>query len=91
MHYTVVATYLEYVLSRSYQVMDSAEGSVPSNPHQPDTSFRFPKRSFGKTKVVEQAFQQSWFAKWTFLHYDEMNDLYFVTHAWWHLRKRKCK
>ena len=47
------------------------ENYIPPTPHQPGPSFKFPKHSFGKTKIVERSFQQSWFAKWPFLHYDE--------------------
>ena len=39
--------------------------------------YNFPKRSFGKTKVVHRAFQQSWFGKWKWLHYDSSKDLCF--------------
>ena len=42
-------------------------------PHQP-VNFNFPKRSFGKTKVVKRSFQGSWFKQWPFLHYDEAED-----------------
>ncbi len=45
-------------------------------PHQPQ-SFAFPKRSFGTSKVVERSFQQNWFDKWSFLHYDEAKDAVF--------------
>jgi hypothetical protein len=49
---------------------------VPAKPHQP-LNFKFPKRSFGKQKVVERSFQPSWFSKWPFLHYDEAKDIVF--------------
>ena len=39
--------------------------------------YNFPKRSFGKTKVVHRAFQQSWFGKSKWLHYDSSKDLCF--------------
>ena len=47
---------------------------LPFKPHQP-TDIIFPKRSFGKTKVVQRSFQASWFKKWTFLHYIEDQDV----------------
>ena len=47
---------------------------VPDTPHQPDASFAFPKRAFGKTKVAERSFQSSWFRSWTWLHYCESKD-----------------
>ena len=37
----------------------------------------YPKRKFGKTKVVHKAFQAQWFAKWLWLHYDTTQDLAF--------------
>ena len=43
-------------------------------PHQPGPSFSFPKRSFGKTKVVQRSFQASWFRSWTWIHYEEATD-----------------
>ena len=42
-------------------------------PHQP-RNFSFPKRYFGKTKVVQRSFQVSWFDKFKWLHYDEIAD-----------------
>ena len=39
--------------------------------------FNYPKREFGKTKVVRRAFQAQWFAKWPWLHYDTAQDLAF--------------
>ena len=47
---------------------------LPDTPHQPDASFNFPKRAFGKKKVVERSFQSSWFRSWTWLHYSESKD-----------------
>ncbi len=45
-------------------------------PHQPERHV-FPKRQFGKSKVVSRAFQGSWFCKWKWLHYESSNDLAF--------------
>ena len=36
---------------------------ISDHANQP-SGYNFPKRSFGKTKVVHHAFQQSWFGKW---------------------------
>lgn len=47
--------------------------SLPAKPHQPRT-ISFPKRSFGKTRVVQVAFKATWFDKWTWIHYDESTD-----------------
>ena len=49
---------------------------LPSSPHQP-SGFVFPKRPFGKAKVVYRSFQKSWFKEWPFLHYDEAKDVAF--------------
>ena len=38
------------------------------------SGYNFPKRSFGKTKVVHRSSQQSWFSKWKWLHYDSSKD-----------------
>ena len=46
---------------------------IPVVPHQP-TTLEFPKKAFGKTKVVYYAFQPTWFKQWPFLHYDESKD-----------------
>ena len=46
---------------------------IAETPHQP-LSFLFPKRPFGKKNVVYRSFQPSWFASWTWLHYDETTD-----------------
>ena len=42
--------------------------SIPDKPNQPTSSFQFPKRTFGKTKIVSRSCQCSWFARWPFLH-----------------------
>ena len=57
----------------------SVEFSLPEvdeRPNQP-MHFKFPKRPFGKTKVVNRSFQNQWFEKWRWLHYDESRDLAF--------------
>ena len=41
--------------------------------HQPHT-FRSPQREFGKSSVVKRSFQQQWFSRWPWLHYDEGQD-----------------
>ena len=47
---------------------------VAERPNQP-MKFNFPKRQFGKTKIVNRSFQSQWFQKWRWLHYDESRDL----------------
>ena len=42
-----------------------------TKPNQPGGSFKFPGRTFG---ARERSFQSSWFAKHTWLHYDEESD-----------------
>ena len=54
---------------------DAGGGSVPVQPHHPDGSFSFPKRSFGQKKSVLRSFQPGWFVQWPFLHYDEALDV----------------
>ena len=47
-----------------------------SQPHQP-CSFAFRKRSFGKKTIVWRAFQAKRFDSYSWLHYDEANDVAF--------------
>ncbi len=65
-----------------FLTMDAEEASSSSaekldfeinQPHD----FSFPKRQFGKSKIVYRAFQSQWFNKWKWLHYDEANDAAF--------------
>ena len=53
---------------------------VPTKPHQ-SQSFSVPKRSFGLKKSMERRFQLNWFAKWSFLHCDEHNNVFFCCHT----------
>ena len=46
---------------------------LPDHPSQP-TATVFPRRPFGKTKVVHRSFQSVWFNQWKWLHYDASND-----------------
>ena len=55
------------------QLPDFGAEDKPNQPLQ----FDFPKREFGKTKIVNRAFQAQWFAKWQWLHYDCSRDLVF--------------
>ena len=50
--------------------------STGSQPNQP-RNIVFPQRSFGNTKILKRSFQPSWFDKFTWLDYDENNDLAF--------------
>ena len=54
--------------------------SLPDKPHHPGRSFSFPKRSFGKAKPVLCSAQSQWFDTWPFLHYDESQDVVFLSH-----------
>ena len=47
--------------------------SFPEKPHQPK-AFTFQKHSLGKKQVEQRAFQPIWFAKWSWIHYDESSD-----------------
>ena len=55
------------------QLPDFGADNKPVQPLQ----FHFPKREFGKTKIVKRAFQAQWFGKWQWLHYDCARDLVF--------------
>ena len=48
---------------------------ITTSPHQPGVEFKFPKRSFGKSTITQRSFQAQWFQQWSFLHYDEHNDV----------------
>ena len=48
---------------------------IPDKPHQPSANYKFPKRTFGQKKPVYRAFQSAWFSQWSFLHYNEANDV----------------
>ena len=37
----------------------------------------FPKRPFGKTKIIYRLFQSKWFQQWRWLHYDQSRILAF--------------
>ena len=47
---------------------------IGDKPHQP-FNFHFPQREFCKTSVVKRSFQNNWFQRWPWLHYDEEQDL----------------
>ena len=49
---------------------------VSEKPNQP-LDLAFPKRQFGKTKVVNRSFQAQWFQKFRWLHYDQSRNLAF--------------
>ena len=49
---------------------------LPEVPHQP-TTIEFPKRAYGKKKIVRCSFQSHWFSLWPFLHYSEASDVVF--------------
>ena len=50
--------------------------SIGAAPHQPNP-FHFPQREFGwPPHVTKRSFQPSWFAKWTWLHYNEEDAAY---------------
>ena len=52
----------------------SSSGSpLGDQPNQP-SSFTFPKRKIGEKHPVYRSFQPSWFRKYPWLHYDQVND-----------------
>ena len=44
---------------------------------RPNQPLDFPKRKFGKAKIVNRTFQLHWFGKWSCIHYDCSQDLAF--------------
>ena len=64
---------------------------LPLTPHQPSASFVYPKRAFGKKNIVWRSFQQAWFKQWTWLHYDEANDLAYCHICVSALKQKKMK
>ena len=63
---------------------------LPANPHQPHLT-AFPKRSFGKAKLVYRSFQASWFKEFPFLHYDEAKDVAFCHTCTTAIREKKIR
>ena len=55
-------------------------GAVPRRPN----SFHFPQRDFGRPPhVTKSSFQSSWFAKWTWHHYNKEEDAAYVPESSW--------
>ena len=67
----------------------SVTENLPDAPHQPKETFSFPKRQFGKTKVVKRACQASWFRSWSWLHYDETKDAVLCYLCWKAIYEKK--
>ena len=59
--------------STNGQSENQARILLGDQPNQPK-SFTFPKRTFGLKKPIYRSFQCSWFTKWPWLHYDQVND-----------------
>ncbi len=55
----------------------ASPASTEQKPHQPAATFTFPKINFGKKQDVKRSFQQSWFVRWSWLHYSETDDAAF--------------
>lgn len=55
-------------LSKILQLPD-----LPSEPTHPSSKYDFPKREFGKTKVVQRSCRAAWFTTWPWLHYQSVN------------------
>ena len=49
---------------------------VAEQPNQP-SNFKFPQREFGCKTKVKRLFQATWFKRWSWLHYNESNDVAF--------------
>lgn len=54
----------------------SSPSSLPDLGDRPNqaANFKFPKRKFGQTKPVFRSIQPTWFQKWPWLHYDQVED-----------------
>ena len=69
-----------YIRSHDSLAMATSDSSscksFPAEPHQP-RSFNFPKREFGKKKVLKRSFIPSWFDCYKWLDYDEAQDAAF--------------
>ena len=46
-----------------------ALADVSEKPTHPQTTFQFPKRDFGKKKIVQRSCRADWFTTWPWLHY----------------------
>ena len=46
---------------------------IAREPNQP-TGFSFSKRKLGEAPPVFCSFQAAWFKKWSWIHYDHVND-----------------
>ena len=56
---------------------DCDVANLPDIPFHPPLTYTFPKREFGKGKLVKCSCQRSWFSKWRWLHYSEEKDAVF--------------
>ena len=70
---------------------DILEEGVPETPHQPNCTFNFPKRSFGKANVVKRSFQHIWFQKWPFCTTRSPPMLFIAIHACGCSMKRRLR
>ena len=50
---------------------------VPEKPFHPESTFTFPKRSFGSSKVKLRSCKAEYFSTWPWLTYDVQNDVVF--------------
>jgi len=57
---------------------------VSEKPTHPQTKFQFPKREFGKKKIVQRSYQADWFITWPWLHYCSTDDVVFFIMAMKH-------
>ena len=85
-----VSTQATIVATGSSQVSEVVFESISEEPHQPK-AINFPKRSFGKKNPVFCTFQQEWFTKFPFLHYDEAKDIVFCHTCLMAVKKKRMK
>ena len=57
--------------------------------HQHGLDFIFPKPPFREKSVIQGSFQQSWFLKWPFLHYNQAEDTVFCHTCMKMFKKKK--
>ena len=78
------------IMAGSSRVGEVVFESISEEPHQPK-AINFPKRSFGKKNPVFRSFQQEWFTKFPFLHYDEAKDIVFCHICLMAVKKKRMK
>ena len=71
-----LSKFLIYSKASSSRKPDDSLLLVAEQPNQP-SNFKFPQREFGCKTKVKRSFQAMWFKRWSWLHYNESNDVAF--------------